>query len=188
MNTKSKEPHKTVIFQNTAQDFENFRGQVIASDDLHQHNFKDQKVAIIGANQATVSQLEMICQQAQFVKVFQISPHFVLPKTESHIQKLISHPLIIKNRRLFNNRVKSLLAIRYLEAQVKDTWLRRQLTPNTGAENKVFFKSDTYYSALQRANCKLITWPVVKITADAVQSMEGVEHLVDVIITTSTGT
>jgi hypothetical protein len=31
---------------------------------------------------------------------------------------------------------------------------------------------------------KLITWPVVKITDQGVQSMEGIEHLVDVIITT----
>ena len=97
---------------------------------------------------------------------------------------MISHPLIIKNRRLFNNRVKSLLAIRYLDSQVQEQWLKRQLMPNSAAENKVFLKSDTYYTALQRQNCKLMTWPIVKITNHAVQSMEGVEHLADVIITT----
>ena len=117
------------------------------------------------------------------VKIFQITPHFILPHTEKGIHKLLSHPLIIKNRRLFNNRVKSLLAIRYLDSQLKDNWLKRQLMPNSASENKVFFKSDTYY-ALQRENCKLITWPVVKITEQAVQSMEGIEHLVDIIITT----
>jgi len=37
---------------------------------------------------------------------------------------------------------------------------------------------------LQRKNCNLITWPVVKITEQAIQSMEGIEHLVDMIITT----
>jgi len=160
MNTKSKDPHKPVIFQNTARDFENFRGQLIPSEHIDQYDLSDLKVAIIGADQATVSKLENICQKAQFVKVFQIT------------------------RRLFNNRIKSLLAIRHLEAQVKETWLRRQLTPNTGAENKKFFKSDNYYIALQRDNCKLITWPVVRINADSIQSMEGVEHLIDVIITT----
>ena len=90
----------------------------------------------------------------------------------------------MKNRRLFNNRVKSLLAIRYLESQVADVWLRRQLMPNTASERKVFLKSDTYYSALQNSNCKLITWPVVKITEEAIQSMEGIEHLVDIIVHT----
>ncbi|MEN8416282.1 flavoprotein [Acinetobacter radioresistens] len=184
MNTKSKDPHKPVIFQNIAKDFESFHGQLIPSEHIDQYDLSDLKVAIIGADQATVSKLENICQKAQFVKVFQITPHFILPKTQSHIHKLISHPLIIKNRRLFNNRIKSLLAIRHLEAQVKETWLRRQLTPNTGAENKKFFKSDNYYIALQRDNCKLITWPVVRINADSIQSMEGVEHLIDVIITT----
>ncbi len=56
--------------------------------------------------------------------------------------------------------------------------------PNLAAKNKIFLKSDTYYTALQHGNCKLITWPIVKITENAVQSMEGIDYLVDVIITT----
>ena len=92
--------------------------------------------------------------------------------------------MIIKNRRLFNNRIKALLAIRYLESQVQDNWLKRQLMPNSASEHKLFLKSDTYYSALQRENCKLITWPIVKITDQAIKSMDGTEHKVDVIIST----
>ena len=124
MNTKSKDPHKPVIFQNTARDFENFRGQLIPSEHIDQYDLSDLKVAIIGADQATVSKLENICQKAQFVKVFQITPHFILPKTQSHIHKLISHPLIIKNRRLFNNRIKSLLAKRNAIACISRSILR----------------------------------------------------------------
>ncbi len=37
---------------------------------------------------------------------------------------------------------------------------------------------------LQRDNCKLITWPIVKIREHDIQSLDGAEYPVDVIITT----
>jgi len=172
------------FFQNSPDFFQKFQGKIVASEDINNFDFTNLNVAIVGGNQMTVMHLEQICNTAKFVKVFQITPLFILPQTEKGIHKLLSHPLIIKNRRLFNTRVKSLLAIRYLDSQVQDTWLKRQLMPNSASGNKVFLKSDRYYTALQQDNCKLITWPVVKITENAVQSMEGVEHLVDIIITT----
>nr|WP_086203385.1 flavoprotein [Acinetobacter silvestris] len=172
------------FFQNTPEFFKSFNGQLISAKDIKATDFTALKVAIIGANQQTVMHLETITQQAKCVKVFQITPHFVLPHTEKGIHRLVSHPLIIKNRRLFNNRVKSLLAIRYLDSQIQDQWLKRQLMPNSAAEHKVFFKSDRYYSTLQRENCHLITWPIIKVTETSIQTMEGIEHLVDIIITT----
>ncbi len=179
-----KNPTQDSFFHNTAEYFKSFKGKIIAAEDIKFTDFKGLNVAIIGANQLTVTHLKMLNQQAKFVKVFQIQPHFVLPQTETTLQKLIAHPLIVKNRKLFNNHVKSLLAIRYLDSQVSDVWMKRQLMPNAASLNKIFLKSDTYYKALQQKNCKLITWPVVQVTENAVQSMEGIEHLVDVIITT----
>lgn len=172
------------FFQNQAEFFKDFKSKTIVSKDIKLTDFSGLKVAVIGTDQHTVSNLEYIVQNAEFVKVFQISPVFILPQTEKGIQKLISHPLIIKNRRLFNHRVKSMLAIRYLDAQVKEQWLKRQLMPNCATKNKLFLKSDSYYAALQRDTIQLITWPVVKITENAIQSMENIEHFVDVIITT----
>ena len=37
-----------------------------------------------------------ICQQAKFVTVFQITPHFILPHSQIGIHRLITHPLIAK--------------------------------------------------------------------------------------------
>lgn len=179
-----KKSQRDGFFQNTAAFFKNYTGALVSANEIKQSNFTGLNVAIIGANQSTATHLDLITQHAASVKVFQIKPAFVLPQTEKGIHRLISHPLIIKNRRLFNNRVKSLLAIRYLDSQVQEQWLKRQLMPNSADEHKVFLKSDTYYTALQRHNCKLITWPIVKITNHAVQSMEGIEHPADVIITT----
>ena len=183
---KGKKAHTDSFFHNEAEYFNAFKGKLLNAEDIKQTDFSSLNVAIIGANQLSVSNLDMICNQAKFVKVFQITPHFVLPHTEKGIQKIISHPLIAKNKRLFSQRIKATLAIRYLESQIEDTWLKRQLMPNPASSTKMFFKSDHYYSALQRKNCKLITWPVVKVTENAVQSMEGIEHLVDLIITTYT--
>lgn len=176
---------KSVIFQNTSQDFEDFTGQVISSTSIKEFDFSHSSVAIIGTNQDTVSHLEKICQQAKFVTVFQITPHFILPHSQMGTNKLITHPLIIKNRRLFNNRVKSLLALRFLDTQVSETWLKRLLTPNMATAKKVFFKSDSYYAALQKSNCKLQTWPIVKVNHKSIHSMDGIEQPVDIIIRTT---
>lgn len=183
MPTKSIKQQDS-LFQNTVEHFNRYMGTIISSKSIKETDFSGLSVAIIGLNQMAVSQLDAISQHARSVKVFQMTPAFVLPHTERAINRLISHPLIIKNRRLFNNRVKSLLAVRFLDAQIQDTWLKRQLTPNFAQEKKVFFKSDTYYTALQRENCHLITWPIVKVTAHAIQSMEGSEHFADIVITT----
>ena len=182
MKTAKKEL-KNAIFQNNAEFFTDFQGKMIASEALKDHDFSNLRVAIVGANQHTVTQLNKMLKTAESVKVFQLQAHFVLPYHAVGLQKLL-HPLMIKNRRLFNQRIKSALALRYLDSEVKNPWLKRQLTPNTADQHKVFLKSDHYYAALQHEKCKLITWPVVQITPQGIQSMEGIEHLVDVIITT----
>ncbi|OTG83053.1 flavoprotein [Acinetobacter sp. ANC 4648] len=172
------------FFHNAPEFFKKFTGKLISAEDIKLTDFTALTIAIVGASQQTVMHLDAISLKAKSIKVFQTTPHFVLPHTEKGIHRLVSHPLIIKNRRLFNNRVKSLLAIRYLDSQIHDQWLKRQLMPNSAAEHKVFLKSDSYYSALQREHCHLITWPIMKITETAIQTMDEIEHTVDVIITT----
>ncbi len=73
---------KSVIFQNISQDFEDFTGQVISSTSIKEFDFSHSSVAIIGTNQDSVTHLEKICQQAKFVTVFQITPHFILPHSQ----------------------------------------------------------------------------------------------------------
>nr|WP_174506130.1 flavoprotein [Acinetobacter sp. Marseille-Q1620] len=172
------------FFQNNAIFFQAFQGKITPSSRIKQTNFSHNKVAIIGTDQFTVTHLEQICLQAKSVRVFQIVPNFILPKTQKGIQRVVAHPLIIKNRKLFNNRIKTVLALRYLDSQIKDPWLKRQLTPNAAVSEKVFFKSDTYLTALQRDNCKLVTWPIIKITTNGIYSMDGENYFADVIITT----
>ncbi|WP_374664187.1 flavoprotein [Acinetobacter sp.] len=170
------------VFKNTLQDYAEFEGELIQSSHIKQTDFTGKHVAIIDIDQSSASALSEICNQANQVAVFQIYPHFVLPKTERLTHKLIQHPLFAKNRRLFNNRIKSLLALRFLEDQVKDTWLKHLLMPNTADQHKTFLKADLYYASLQRANCTLVTWPIVKIHGNGIQAVNGHLYTCDCII------
>lgn len=171
-------------FQNQQEDFLDFQAPIISSKDIVNYCFDQLNVAIIGTDQHTVSHLENISLSANHVKVFQITPRYILPKTDKGINRLISHPLLIKNRRLFNNRIKTLLSLRFLESQITAPWLRNLLTPNSANLPKVFLKSDSYYAALQRENCVLSAWPIQKISSSNIQSIDGISFSADLIITT----
>lgn len=180
VNKKSDKGHPS--FKNELADFMAFKGVLLSSKEIKGYDFSHKNVAIIGIDQDTAAHLNQICDHAQQIAVFQLNPHFVLPKTDRFIHKLIQHPLVIKNRRLFNNRIKSLLALRFLEDQVKDTWLRHLLMPNIANQNKVFLKSDSYYAALQRSNCTLVTWPIMNIHENQIQAINEHFYHCDVII------
>ena len=171
-------------FQNQQEDFLDFQAPIVSSKDIANYCFDQLNVAIIGTDQHTVSHLENISLSANNVKVFQITPQYILPRTDKVINRLISHPLLIKNRRLFNNRIKTLLSLRFLESQITTPWLRNLLTPNSANLPKVFLKSDSYYAALQRENCVLSAWPIQKISASTIQSIDGISFTADLIITT----
>lgn len=172
------------IFENRPENFQHFAGFKVPSSQLAELDCAGKDIAIIGTDQFTVSHLNHISQHARSVKVFQINPQFVLPGTEHGLQRLLNHPLIIKNRRLFNSRIKSILSLRYLENQVQNLWLRRQLMPNLAEVSKVYLKSDHYYTALQRENCQLITWPISKISKDSIYCINGAQHQVELIVYT----
>lgn len=172
------------IFENRPEHFQQFTGIKAPSSELLELDYADKDIAIIGTDQFTVSQLDKISQHARSVKVFQINPAFVLPGSDRILQRIINHPLIGKNRRLFNNRIKSLLSLRFLENQVQNLWLRRQLMPNLASSRKIYLKSDHYYAALQRENCHLITWPILKISENTIHCINGEQHPVDIIIHT----
>jgi cation diffusion facilitator CzcD-associated flavoprotein CzcO len=74
------------------------------------------------------------------------------------------------------------LARAHLHRQVSDPWLRRQLRPDFRAGCKRMLMSSDYYPALQRENCKLISWPIATISPDGIRTSDGIEHPVDCIV------
>lgn len=70
----------------------------------------------------------------------------------------------------------------HLHHQVKDCWMRRQLTPNYRIRCKRVLISNDYYPALQKPNCKLITWPIYTLCENGIRTVEGIEHQFDCIV------
>ncbi|MFC6929102.1 flavin-containing monooxygenase [Actinomadura yumaensis] len=70
----------------------------------------------------------------------------------------------------------------HLRRQVKDRWMRRRLTPHFRPGCKRMLMTSDYYPALQRPNCKLVTWPIAGISPDGVRTADGIEHQVDCIV------
>ncbi|MFE3757189.1 hypothetical protein ACFXO9_23020 [Nocardia tengchongensis] len=66
-----------------------------------------------------------------------------------------------------------------LRAQVGDSWVRRQLTPDQRAAVRVHGR---YYRALRQPNCRLISWPIARLAPLGIRTVDGVEHRVDCII------
>lgn len=158
-----------------------FKGKVIASKHIASCDFFNQKVAIIGTDQHTVSQLSFICQHSASVTVYQIKPEYILPKTEKTFQHLL-HPLLIKQQQKLTQRIKSLMSLHFLDIKVVNQWLKSQLQPNIASTPKTFLRSDDYYTALQENNCHLITWPIKEIGTNSIMTIDETCHPTDIII------
>ncbi len=184
---------------------ENFKGKKIHSANWdHDYDIKGKRVAVIGTGASAIQIIPELVKTADFVKVFQRTPGWVtprpdyktpewnktifrkLPVTQTAMRQALywTHEsmalAVIWNSPL--TKIAEQLAKGHLKRQVKDEWLRRQLTPDFKIGCKRVLVSNDYYPALQKPNCKLITWPIVQITENGVQTMEGVEHAVDCIV------
>lgn len=90
------------FFQNSIDFFQNFKGEIVTAEDIKRFDFSGLNVAIIGANQMTVTHLAQICNHAKLVKVFQITPFFITSNRKG-IHKLFTsrHKIAV----YLNNRI-----------------------------------------------------------------------------------
>ena len=170
----------------------------------HDYDFHGKRVAVIGTGASAVQIVPELVKVADKVKVFQRTPGWVLPKPDFSTPKW--------NRTLFDmlpmtqKAVRQLLymvhesmalgiiwkspltkmleqvAMAYLHMQVKDPWLRRQLTPDFTIGCKRVLMSSDYFPALVQANCELISWPIATLSEKGIRTAEGLEHQVDCIV------
>ena len=139
-----------------------------------------------------------------FVKVFQRTPGWVLPRLDvatppavqtvfakaPAVQQLARQALYWGHEAsatalVWDTPLTSLVARlgkMHLRRQVKDPWLRRQLTPDFTPGCKRMLVSSDYYPALQRDNCKLIDWPIATLSPVGLRTSDGIEHHVDCIV------
>ncbi|BDD84059.1 putative monooxygenase [Tsukamurella pulmonis] len=170
----------------------------------HDYDFTGKKVAVVGTGASAVQIVPELVEQAASVKVFQRTPGWVLPRINTETGEFtktlyrsipgaqqLARALwfwghesvalgVVWNTPL--TRVVEAVSKLHLRLQVRDPWLRRQLTPDFAAGCKRLLMTSDYYPALQRENCKLVTWPIARIAPKGIRTVEGVEHQFDCIV------
>jgi len=184
---------------------ESFKGKMIHSARWdHSYDFAGKRVAVIGTGASAVQIIPELVKVADKVKVFQRTPGWVLPRldfqspewTKALFKKLPFSQTAVREAMywvhesmalgmIWNTpmtRALEMLGTRFREAQVKDAWLRRQLTPDFKIGCKRVLMTNDYYPALQQPNCELISWPIANLSEQGIRSVEGIEHQVDCIV------
>ncbi len=170
----------------------------------HDYDFTGKRVAVIGTGASAVQIVPELVKQAEFVKVFQRTPGWVLPRLDGATpaaaktlfakvpaaQELARQALfwgheVTATAMVWDTPLTGLVARlgkAHLRRAVKDPWLRRQLTPDFRPGCKRMLVSSDYYPALQRDNCKLIDWPIATVSPVGIRTSDGVEHHLDCIV------
>lgn len=170
----------------------------------HDYDFTGKRVAVIGTGASAVQLIPELVKVADKVTVFQRTPGWVLPRMDyrapgwnKRLFKLLPSVQNALRRALYwghesmafsfiwktpMTRLVERLSTAFLHQQVKDKWLRRQLTPDFTIGCKRVLMTSTYYPALQQPNCKLITWPIAMVAPQGIRTAEGIEHQVDCIV------
>ncbi|MFF3574115.1 flavin-containing monooxygenase [Nocardia jiangxiensis] len=184
---------------------ETFEGHKIHSARWdHDYDFTRKRVAVVGTGASAVQMIPELVERAGSVKVFQRTPGWVLPRLNRETNALtrrlyrqlpVTQSLareawfwghesvalgVVWNTPL--TRVVESVALLHLRTQVRDPWLRRQLTPDFRAGCKRLLMSSDYYPALQRDKCTLVTWPIAAISPQGIRTAEGIEHRFDCIV------
>lgn len=170
----------------------------------HDYDFAGKSVAVIGTGASAVQIIPELVKTAGSVKVFQRTAGWVMPRvdvaTPEPVKRIFERlPVVQQAARsalyfgheaaatglVWDTPITTLIQQAgklHLRLTVKDKWLRRQLTPDFRAGCKRMLMSSDYYPALQRDNCKLITWPIATITPEGLRTSDGLEHHVDAIV------
>ncbi|WP_067722175.1 hypothetical protein [Nocardia yamanashiensis] len=171
-----------------------------------QLDLRGRHAAVVGGGAAVAQVLPPILAQARRVTVFQRDPVWVLPTPPlpgvRELVRLLPEDLLgllpsdsapplpgdpgpespAPSGRVAHRLTRSILhgaASLNLRVQVRDSWQRRQLTPDTTAGVRVHGR---YYRALQDPRCTLVTWPIARLAALGIRTVDGIEHRVDCII------
>lgn len=182
-----------------------YRGKKIHSARWdHDYDFRSKKVAVIGTGASAVQIVPELVRIVEKLTVFQRTPGWVLPRLDARTpewSKMLFRKFpgtqdamrkalygihetmamgVIWNTPL--TKLLQRLSLAHLHLQVKDHWLRRELTPDFTIGCKRVLMTSDYYPALQQSNCRLITYPIDRISEHGIRTAEGIEHRFDCIV------
>ncbi|WP_227982688.1 flavin-containing monooxygenase [Nocardia spumae] len=161
------------------------------------------RIALIGTGSSAAQCLPTLATSAASVRVYQRTPHWILPKPATEFGRLARTALRLPGaqrayrwglqqaadsllapimRRGWPARPAEWAARRYLRREVADPVLRARLTPDypIGAKRIVFDRH--FYRSVCRDDVELITAPITRITRDGVETADGVAHAADIIV------
>jgi cation diffusion facilitator CzcD-associated flavoprotein CzcO len=170
----------------------------------HDYDMTGKRVAVIGTGASAVQIIPELIRTAAKVKVFQRTPGWVLPRPDFRnpgwarqlFRRLPLTEQLARQAWFWGHEAAAVgmvwntpatdaiqaIAKAHLRQQVRDSWMRRQLTPDFRAGCKRMLMSNDYYPALQKDNCKLITWPIATISPNGIRTADGIEHEVDCMV------
>ncbi|MGK8488606.1 flavin-containing monooxygenase [Nocardia asiatica] len=169
----------------------------------HDQDLRGKDVAVIGTGSSAAQMLPSLAATARRVRVFQRTPHWVLPKPPDDFGPLARAALRLPGahglyrrvlyygadvvfapimRRGWSARPAEWAARRYLRSRISDPGLRAKLTPDYPIGGKRIVFDSHYYSALTRDNVELITAPISRIVHDGLRTEDGAHHHADVIV------
>lgn len=170
----------------------------------HDYDLTGKRVAVVGTGASAIQIIPEIADKVASLKVFQRTPAWVVPRLDfkrpgwvkrlfgslPSTQKLAREGLFWAHEAMALaviwdsplRKVAQRLAKSHLRFQVKDRWLRRQLTPDFKIGCKRVLVSNDYYPALQKPNVELITWPIAGISETGIRTAEGLIHEFDAIV------
>ena len=169
----------------------------------HDHDLTGRRVAVIGNGSSAAQFVPRIAERVEHLSVFQRTPNWVIPKPDAAfgpLARLAFHfvPGLQRAYREWIYRYAEgtlypalaqgwsvgLLkkrALGHLEDQVPDPGLRAKLTPDYPPGCKRVVIDSAFYPALTRPNVEVVTDKIVRVTAEGVQTTEGLRE-VDTIV------
>jgi cation diffusion facilitator CzcD-associated flavoprotein CzcO/acetyl esterase/lipase len=185
---------------------EQFRGHSFHSAQW-EHGFEPagKRIAVIGTGASAAQFVPPLAGKASQLLVFQRSPAHIIPRPDrayTAVEKtLFRHArwtmrlhrgwlyTAYELRALAFTRFNGLLKLavgsqfrRLLARQLADPSLRAKLTPDYAIGCKRILLSNEYYLALGQPNVSLLTEPIRRITADGIETADGMHHPVDAIV------
>ncbi|KAJ3216657.1 hypothetical protein HDU67_009185 [Dinochytrium kinnereticum] len=191
------------------QGLDSFNGPVVHSANWD-HDIKyDNRIAMVGTGASAIQILPELVKTASKIYVYQRSPAYIIPRGNFKYSAMFKWTC--RNIPFFNRiyRVLWLLALdrnfvvlktwipfasqlatMYLRLlirlAVKDTALRKKLTPDYLIGCKRLLISDDWFNSLQKPNTSLVVDPIIRVEYDAVivknEKGEEEKHVVDTIV------
>lgn len=181
-----------------------FKGEMFHSANWnHDYDLTGKRVAVIGTGASAIQFVPQIQPKVKSLHVFQRTAPWVLPKPDMNLgdtskqvidalpviqktwRKAVAQSLNVINFGLRNPaalKPVSTAAKQLLRLQIKDSDLRKAVTPDFTLGCKRILFANNYYPALQAENANLIPHGLVEVDGNTVIAANGERHEVDVII------